>query len=319
MIQLLDLTLLGSGGGMPRVNRHLSSMIINYKGRKILIDCGEGTQVAMRKVHSGFKSIDIICITHYHGDHIFGLPGLLATIGNSHRTESITIIGPIGLKEIMEGILVMIPYLPYDLKLIECTKESLGINVSDNILEVTKEKKLNKSNLILSTIELDHSSHCLGYSIYVPRKPKFYPEKAIELGIPKEFWSRLQIGEKIQYENKIYNSDKVLGGRRKGIKLSYITDTRPMDTLLNFIAESDLFVCEGTYGDNLDIEKAIKNKHMTFEEAAELAYKSNVKELLLTHFSPSIEDPNIYKLNAKTIFNNTIIGYDGYRKKLTYN
>lgn len=92
-----------------------------------------------------------------------------------------------------------------------------------------------------------------------------------------------------------------------------------MDTLLNFIAESDLFVCEGTYGDNLDIEKAIKNKHMTFEEAAELAYKSNVKELLLTHFSPSIEDPNIYKLNAKTIFNNTIIGYDGFRKKLTYN
>ena len=112
---MVELALLGCGGGMPIPERYLSSLLINYKGRKVLIDCGEGTQVSMKILGWGFKSIDVICITHGHGDHIVGLPGLLSTIGNSGRTETITIIGPQGISDIVKGLRVAASYLPYEL------------------------------------------------------------------------------------------------------------------------------------------------------------------------------------------------------------
>lgn len=316
---MINLTLLGSGGGMPMPNRHLSSMVINYQGRQILMDCGEGSQVAMRRIHNGFKSIDIICITHYHGDHIFGLSGLLSTIGNSGRTESITIVGPIGLGKIMKGLLVAIPFLPYDINLVEISERDLILNVDNGILRIKEDDNLRNKDIILSTLELDHSSTCLGYGFYIPRRPKFIPERAMELGVPKDIWSRLQSGKTVSYKGKIYEPNMVLGEERKGIKLTYITDTRPIDEIVDFIKDSDFFVCEGTYGDDKDIEKAIKNKHMTFREAAELALKGDVKELLLTHFSSAMEEPELFKINATDVFKSTIIGYDGYMKTINYN
>ncbi len=318
MIYLLNLTLLGSGGGMPMPDRFLSSMIIGYRGRKILIDCGEGTQVAMRKTHIGFKDIDIICITHFHGDHLFGLPGLLSTIGNSGRVEPITIIGPVGLASVVEGFLVAEPYLPYDINLIEEPKLDLGFSIPKNILQESKKSGCQEDEMIISTLALDHSSPCLGYSFYIPRRGKFLPEKAIEYGIPKENWSILQSGKPIIYKDNVYRPSQVLGKERRGIKLSYITDTRPIDEIVGFIAESDFFVCEGTYGDSADIEKAVERKHMTFKEAAELAGKGKVDKLLLTHFSPAMGDPNTYIKHAKAVFDNTIIGHDGYTEVLSY-
>ena len=318
MIQLLNISLLGSGGGMPMPDRFLSSILINYKGRKILIDCGEGTQVAMRKVNSGFKSIDIICITHCHGDHIFGLPGLLSTIGNSDRAEPITIIGPEGMADIIKGMMVALPYLPYDIHIIESPESSLGINITSGILEVKEVEDFSNHDIIMDTLELDHSAPCLGYSFYLQRKPKFYAEKAVINKVPKEIWGKLQDGEIVTHENKRYEPNMVLGEERRGIKLSYITDTRPIDAIPSFINESDLFICEGTYGDNEDLEKAIKNKHMTFAEAADLAYKGKAQELLLTHFSIAMDEPKLYSDNAKDIFINTIIGYDGLSKTLAF-
>nr|WP_313757670.1 ribonuclease Z [Tissierella sp.] len=316
---MFSIVLLGTGGGMPMPNRFLSSMIISYKGRKILIDCGEGTQVSMRSLKTGFKQIDIICITHVHGDHIFGLPGLLSTIGNSSRTEPITIIGPEGIGDIVNGLISSISYLPYTINIIENPKNSLSIQILDNGMSIKDDtEKHSNSDIILSALELEHSSPCLGYNFYIRRKPKFYPEKAELYQVPKKIWKRLQNGEVIIHDNKTYTPYMVLGEERKGIKLSYITDTRPIDKILNFINESNLFVCEGTYGDNEDLDKAIKNKHMIFSEAAELAYKGNVEELLLTHFSPAMDEPQLYKLNAMNIFSNTIIGYDGFAKELNF-
>ena len=158
---MIDLVLLGCGGNMPMPNRSLSSLFINYKGRKILIDCGEGTQVSMRMKNCGFKAIDLICITHLHGDHIYGLTGLLSTMGNSSRIEDLTIVGPKGISEIINAMKTLIEYLPFKIIVIENPIGTFSLN--NNILK----------DIEISTTELDHSTECLGYSFYFKRSPNF--------------------------------------------------------------------------------------------------------------------------------------------------
>ncbi|GAB6170427.1 ribonuclease Z [Clostridium carnis] len=310
---MLDICLLGTGGGMPMPYRNLSATLLNYKGRKILIDCGEGTQVSMRMIGWGFKSVDIICITHCHGDHIVGLPGLLSTIGNSGRIKPLTIIGPSGINDVIDGLRVIIPYLPYEIKIIE-NKRTMYFN------ENKEGFLLNKDNgdLIIKTIELEHSSPCIGFNFYFKRSRKFDVEKAIRLNVPKILWSKLQREKSVILDNIEYKDEMVLGEERKGIKISLITDSRPLEKIPLFIEKSDLFICEGTYGDDNDIDKAVKNKHMTFSEAGDIAKKGNVKELLLTHFSPAMLEPEKYIENSKANFNNTILGTDRLIKTLKF-
>lgn len=315
---MLDIVLLGSGGSMPMPGRFLSSVLMSYKGRKILIDCGEGTQVAIKKMNAGFKNIDIICLTHMHGDHIFGLPGLISTIRNSERTEKITIFGPEGTRDILRALLSPITYMPFELEIVDNIHQSIGITKSLQGLQIEEFSQSKSYDMILSVLALQHSSPCLGYSFYIPRKPKFSVEKAEFYNVPKEIWSLLQKGETVLYENKIYEPCMVLGENRRGIKVSFITDTRPIEAIGDFIEDSDLFICEGTYGDDRDIEKAERNMHMTFKEAAILAQKGNVRQMLLTHFSPSMDRPEKYRQNAENIFGNVIIGYDGYMKTLSF-
>lgn len=303
---MIDLILLGCGGNMPMPNRFLSSLFINYRGRKILIDCGEGTQVSMKMKNCGFKNIDLIFITHLHGDHIIGIIGLLSTIANSSRTEDLTIIGPVGIIEAMKAIRVLVEYLPYKINIIE--------NPVGKFSLINNELK----NIEISSIELDHSTECLGYSLYFKRIPKFNIEKAIANNVPKELWQKLQEGKEMIFNGKKYSPNMVLGGDRKGLKISYITDTRPLLSIPDFIKDSDLLVCEAMYGDDLDISKAVKNKHMTFREAANLARLGNVNKLLLTHFSPSLDYPENYIENATSIFKNTIIGKDQLELNLNF-
>ncbi|MDM8128585.1 ribonuclease Z [Paraclostridium benzoelyticum] len=304
---MVEITLLGCGGSMPVPNRYLSSLLINYRGRKILIDCGEGTQVSMKIANCGFKTIDYICITHLHGDHIIGLPGILSTIGNCGRTEMLTIIGPKGIKEVIEAFKLIVKELPYDINIIENPKED--ILVSNNYIN---------KDIIISTLEVEHSTPCIAYSFYIKRKAKFDMEKAIKNNVPKILWSKLQNGREIKLEGKIYTKDMVLGQPRKGIKVSFVTDTRPIKAIMDFVDNSDLLVCEGMYGDDCDLERAIKNKHMTFRESATIAKQSNVETMVLTHFSPIIKDPNIYIENAMEVFENTIIGTDRLKLNLLF-
>lgn len=311
---MVDIAMLGTGGGMPMVERHLSAALINFNGRKILVDAGEGTQVSMRILGWGFKNIDVICITHSHGDHIVGLPGLLGTIGNSGRGEPIIILGPKGIKNVIEGLRVICPYLPYELIIIENTH---NIKLSVNKSKMNFEERF-EADIIINSIELDHSAPCIGYNFIINRKPKFDVKKAETNKVPKNLWSTLQKVESVKEDNVVYTKDMVLGDRRKGIKISYITDSRPIKEIINFISRSDLFICEGTYGDNEDIEKAIKNKHMTFSEAANLAKEGEVKELLLTHFSPSLIEPETYLINATSIFYNTVVAYDRIIKTIKF-
>lgn len=304
---MVEITLLGCGGSMPVPNRFLSSLLINYRGRKILIDCGEGTQVSMKIANCGFKTIDYICITHLHGDHIIGLPGILSTIGNCGRTEMLTIIGPKGIKEVIDAFRLIVRELPYDVNIIENPKED--ILVSNNYIN---------KDIIISTLEVDHSTSCIAYSFYIKRKAKFDIEKAMKNNVPKVLWSKLQNGREIKLEGKIYTKDMVLGQPRKGIKLSFVTDTRPIKEIVDFVDNSDLLVCEGMYGDDCDLERATKNKHMTFRESATIAKQSNVEAMVLTHFSPIIKDPNMYIENAMEVFENTIIGTDRLKLDLLF-
>ena len=304
---MVEITLLGCGGSMPVPNRFLSSLLINYRGRKILIDCGEGTQVSMKIANCGFKTIDYICITHLHGDHIIGLPGILSTIGNCGRTEMLTIIGPKGIKEVIDAFRLIVRELPYDVNIIENPKEDI----------LASNNYINK-DIIISTLEVDHSTSCIAYSFYIKRKAKFDIEKAMKNNVPKVLWSKLQNGREIKLDGKIYTKDMVLGQPRKGIKLSFVTDTRPIKEIVDFVDNSDLLVCEGMYGDDSDLERAIKNKHMTFRESATIAKQSNVEAMVLTHFSPIIKDPNMYIENAMEVFENTIIGTDRLKLDLLF-
>ena len=303
---MLDICILGTGGGMPVPERFLSAALIRYQGRKILIDCGEGTQVSMKILGWGFKTIDAICITHAHGDHIIGLPGLLMTMANSGKTDPLTIVGPVGIKKVVEGLRVIVPELPYRVDIIENPKET--VNLLDE-----------KGIINLDAIELEHSIPCIGYSFCIKRGAKFDREKAIKNDVPKRLWSMLQKKESVEYEGIMYDSDMVLGEDRKGLKISYITDTRPIETISRFINESNLFICEANYGSDEDIEKAIRNKHMTFREAAKLAREGSVEKLILTHFGPALGIAEDYIGNAKQEFENTIVSEDRIIFTLNFN
>lgn len=290
---------------MPVPYRYLTSLLLNYKGKKILVDCGEGTQVSMKLVSWGFKSIDIICFTHSHADHVIGLPGLLLTIANSGRIEPLTIIGPTGFKQIVAGLRVVCPYLPFEINIIE---------VPDT------EKFIYKiEGIDIETIPADHTVSCISFSFNVKRGRRFDVESALRNMVPKILWNKLQKGEVMHYEGKNYTPDMVLGEERNGIKISYCTDTRPFSGLINFVKDSNLLIAEGMYGDNADLEKAVNNKHMLFSEAAEIAKESTSKELWLTHFSPVMLDPAQYINNAKNIFDNVSLGADRLIKNLDFN
>ncbi len=299
---MLDLALLGTGGMMPLPNRFLTSLLLRLNGHMLLLDCGEGTQVAMKELGWGFKSIDVICITHYHADHISGLPGLLLTIGNSDRTEPVTIVGPKGLKRVYEGLRIICPELPFKVEL----------------KEIEGGESLKISQFEISTLKLNHKITCLGYSFNVKRIGRFNVEKAMALNLPKNLWNVIQKQGSVEYEGNVYTADMVLGDERKGIKVSYATDTRPVDALPEFVRNSDLFICEGMYGENEKINKAKEYKHMLFSEAADIAKRGNVKEMWLTHFSPAMPFPENFIKNAVDIFKNTSLGKDGRIAELKF-
>ncbi len=292
---MLDVCLLGTGGMMPLPNRALTSLMVRYNGMNVLIDCGEGTQVSIKQQGWTVKPIDVICFTHFHADHISGLPGLLLTLGNAERTEPITMIGPKRLEKIVNALRMIAPELPFEIKFIELSKE---------------EESFTFHGLRINAFRVNHNVTCYGYSLEVDRAGKFDVDRARKQQIPMTYWSRLQKGDTIEENGVIYTPDMVLGEPRKGIKLTYCTDTRPTQSIVKNAMGSDLFICEGMYGEASKEQKAIEHKHMTFYEAAKLAKQAKVKEMWLTHYSPSLVRPADYKDAVRKIFPNTIIAKD---------
>lgn len=301
---MLEVCLLGCGGMAPLPGRRLASMMIRLNGKMILVDCGEGTQVGVKLLGWGFKSIDALCFTHYHADHIAGLPGFLLTLGNSGRTETLTIFGPPPLAYVISALTVIAPQLPYDIRLAELPEQ--------------EESLFQLGGFRIRTLPTDHMIPCMAYSFEVGRAGKFDAERAEAQGIPKKYWSILQKGNEAEHEGRRLLPEMVVGPPRKGLKVTYCTDTRPKEELIAFSRESDLLICEGMYGDDELLKKAVERKHMIFSEAASIAERSRSKELWLTHFSPSLKNPSDYIDTARSIFPNTVIGEDLMTKQLNY-
>ena len=300
---MLDICLLGTGGMMPLPRRYLTSMLARCDGANLLIDCGEGTQTALHKVGWSPKPIDIICFTHYHADHISGLPGLLLTMGNAERTEPILFVGPKGLERVVNSLRVIAPELPFEI----CFKE----------LHDAVETFAYKSYTI-DAYKVNHNVTCYGYTINIQRKGLFDVEAAKAANIPLKFWNKLQHGETIVDGDKTYVPEMVMGASRRGIKVSYSTDTRPVPVIAEFAKNADLMICEGMYGEEDKLEKAKGYKHMTMYEAAQLACIAQPEELWFTHYSPSMNRPDEYIDKVREIFPRAKVAHDGWIKEIGY-
>ncbi len=294
---MLDICLLGCGGMMPLPYRYLTSLLVRCNGSSLLIDCGEGTQMALKQKGWSFKPIDTICFTHYHGDHISGLPGLLLSMGNADRTEPLHLIGPKGLQRVVNALRVIAPELPFELVFHE--------------IEGAEQTFVLGDGYRLKAFKVNHNVTCYGYTLELDRAGKFDADRARTQEIPMPFWSRLQKGETIEQDGRVYTPDMVLGAPRKGLKLTYTTDTRPTASIAENAAGSDLFICEGMYGEPEKQKKAVEYKHMTFQEAAKIAKRAQVEEMWLTHYSPSLVHPEPYMDSVRAIFPNSKAGKDG--------
>jgi ribonuclease Z len=242
-------------------------------------------------------------ITHFHADHISGLPGFLLMMGNAGREEKLTIAGPPGIEKVCRSLLIIAPHLPFPI-------EYLEIDGPEKVIEML--------GLTITAFKVNHNLTCYGYSIELARQGKFDAEAARAKGIPLQCWNRLQHGETVEMDGVTYTSDMVMGAPRKGLKVTYSTDSRPTPSITEHAKGSDLFICEGMYGEPGNEEKAVEKKHMTMYEAAEIAKEADVKEMWLTHYSPSMNKPQEFEEAVKAIFPRTVIAKDRQTLELRF-
>jgi ribonuclease Z len=300
---VIDICLLGTSGMMPMPGRWLSCALVRCGSSLVLLDCGEGTQVPWKALGWGFRQLGAICLTHMHADHVLGLPGVLFMVAHAGRTEPLHIYGPQGTTYIIEGLRRVVPELPYPVRIHELK--------SGEHFELPGE-------LHASCAAAAHGIPCLAYRIELERKPAFLPERAQALGLPVQFWSRLQRGESIEYKGQTVTPHSVLGPPRRGISLAFITDTRPTRALGEFARDVDLLICESMYDDPEDLPLARANAHMLAEESAGIAADAGAHALILTHFSPKISDPSRVEKAAQRVFANTRAARDGMVVTLDY-
>lgn len=304
----LEAFILGCGGMMPLPYRHLTSVLLRRDGDLFLFDCGEGTQVALRRLNLRWKKINAIFISHTHADHITGLPGLLMLSSQVDRDEPMYVFGPPKISEY-----------------IETSRKVLDMYINYKIIV----KEISEPGVIFSTDEfqirafwLDHTKPCLGYTMEEFERPgEFNPEAARSLNVPcGHLWSKLQNGETVlSSDGEQVLPQQVMGHKRKGRKFSFVTDTKYIPSIAKEVANSDFFVCEGMFEKGMEKDAAEK-KHMTCTQAAKIAKDANVKQMALIHYSPRYTDKELKNLleQACTVFPNTILSKDKMNIQLEY-
>ncbi len=294
---MIDVTLIGTGGMLPLPDRWLASMWLEFNGKACLVDCGEGTQISINQQKIKLSHLDILLITHTHADHISGLPGLLLSLGNSGKTDLLKIYGVKGIRDTIGKLLCISPFLPFPVEVYE--------------LSDTEKSSVLWNEIEITSMPLDHSIACLGYSFLLRRKPIFAPEKAKALGVDVKFWKLLHSGESVTIGDRTIAPDMVTSGQRQPVKVTYISDTRYFPQLAEFAENSDLLVCEGMYGDDEYLEKVVEKGHMVFSQSAAIACDSNSKALWLTHYSPALTNPEDYAEFICGIFPHSTVSRDG--------
>ena len=294
---------------MPLPRRHLTSVLLRREGDLLLFDCGEATQVSLKRLNLRWKNITTIFISHTHADHVTGLPGMLMLSSQVDRTEPLYIIGPPKIKEFVEtSIKVLDMYINYEIIVREITAPGVVMK---------------GENFKVEAFQLDHTKPCFGYKLTEdPRPGIFHPEKAKELGIPMgSMWSDLQHGQTVTLaDGRSVTPDMVLGEPRKGRKFSFVTDTLALPSISAEVKDSDLFICEGMFEDEL-ADSAHEKKHMTAVEAAGLAKAAGgVKQMGLIHHSPRYTDKELSILldQAQQVFPDTFLTRDGQTILLKY-
>ncbi|MBQ6773229.1 MAG: ribonuclease Z [Synergistaceae bacterium] len=301
---MIDIILLGTSALLPLPDRALTSAALFCEGHSILFDCGEGTQTSARKHGVSLMKTELIALTHYHGDHILGIPGLLQTMSCMGRTHKIYITGPEGLHEAMKPILELTDFISFDVELITLPEE--GLKLCELINGWPNGARLN-------AFKTEHRVPSQGYCFTLSRPGKFFPERAQALNIPVKLWRVLQSGESITLDDKLINPSDVMGEARKGIKIIFTGDSTKCESIINASRDADLLICEATYGEESQAEKAQDYGHMIFSQAAQIARDSNVKKLWLTHFSQVMREPSQFLPNAQKIFPDSICCHDGMR------
>jgi ribonuclease Z len=297
----LEAFILGCGGMMPLPNRHLTSVLLRREGDLFLFDCGEGTQVSLRRLNLRWKKISVIFISHTHADHVTGIPGILMLSAQVDRDDPLYIYGPPRIAEYIESSRrVLDMYINYEIVVKEFTEKGI-VHQGDGFR--------------LRSFPLRHTKPCFGYTLEEEGRPGiFHPEQAAALGIPRgPLWAKLQAGENIALaDGRVIHPRDVLGDPRSGRKFSFVTDSLAFKEIAAEVAGSDLFVCEGMFETDL-AESAREKKHMTAREAAELAKKAGgIRKLALIHYSPRYNEYNLKGLlaEAQSVFPNTVLSRD---------
>lgn len=306
---MIDVTLIGTSALVPLPDRALTAMQLVCGGHSILFDCGEGTQSAARKAGASLMTTDIIALTHYHGDHIFGLPGLLQTMNSMGRTEKLTIIGPEGIEKELAPIMQLAGWMPYGVELKVIPSEGVELN---------RISKGWPDGARLIPVKTEHRVISQGYVFALPRAGKFDPQQAKALGIPTKEWGKLQKGQTVTVDGREFRPDQVMGPARKGLKVVFTGDTCRCAALVEAAKNADLLISEATYGENEQLQRAIDHGHMNFAQAGALAKEACVKRLWLVHFSQMMEDPAEFLGNAAAEFPEAECGFDGKRITLHF-
>ena len=287
---------LGTSGSMPTTERGSSSVVLRLGRELLMFDCGEGTQRQMVRAHIGFQRPMKIFISHLHGDHVLGLPGLLQSMSLMRREKELHIYGPVGLIEFVKAF-----------------SESLGGPTFPVILYAINEPSLisQSAEYNIVAVEAQHRATAFSYGFFeAPRPGRFHPERARKLGVPEgELWGKLQRGEKVTANETVIHSDQVCEPERPGRSVVYSGDTAPNEALMEISRNVNLLIHEATFLNEL-ADRALEDGHTTVLQAAEFARNAEVQQLILTHISSRYSDPEVILAEAVKIFPNTRVAED---------